>query len=84
LDSLHIEEHHGLGLIVNDGQNELKSYRFLDVAKIDDETGSFVSWNGKVLGRFFVKQQFLWVLRTWLLHCASMLSAACNYGQGVA
>jgi len=59
-DSLHFEEHHGLGLIVNDGKNELKlgSYRFHDVAKIDDETSSFVSWNGKVLGRFFVKQEF--------------------------
>lgn len=58
--SLQFEEQQGLGLVVSDGTNELKlgSYRFLNVEKIDDETSSFVSWNGQVLGRFFVKQHF--------------------------
>ena len=58
--TLQFEEQQGLGLVVSDGTNELKlgSYRFLGVDKIDDETSSFVSWNGVVLGRFFVKQHF--------------------------
>jgi Cu+-exporting ATPase len=58
--NLQFEEQQGLGLLVSDGVNELKlgSYRFLGVDKIDDETSSFVSWNGQVLGRFFVKQHF--------------------------
>lgn len=58
--NLQFEEQQGLGLVVSDGTNELKlgSYRFLGVEKIDDETSSFVSWNGQVLGRFFVKQHF--------------------------
>ncbi len=58
--TLQFEEQQGLGLVVSDGTNELKlgSYRFLGVDKIDDETSSFVSWNGQVLGRFFVKQHF--------------------------
>ena len=58
--TLQFEEQQGLGLVVSDGTNELKlgSYRFLGVEKIDDETSSFVSWNGQVLGRFFVKQHF--------------------------
>jgi P-type Cu+ transporter len=58
--ALQFEEQQGLGLVVSDGTNELKlgSYRFLGVDKIDDETSSFVSWNGQVLGRFFVKQHF--------------------------
>lgn len=58
--TLQFEEQQGLGLVVSDGTNELKlgSYRFLGVEKIDDETSSFVSWNGVVLGRFFVKQHF--------------------------
>ena len=58
--TLQFEEQQGLGLVVSDGKNELKlgSYRFLGVDKIDDETSSFVSWNGHVLGRFFVKQHF--------------------------
>lgn len=57
---LQFEEKQGLGLVVSDGVNELKlgSYRFIGVEKIDDETSSFVAWNGKVIGRFFVKQQF--------------------------
>jgi Cu+-exporting ATPase len=58
--TLQFDEQQGLGLVVSDGTNELKSgsYRFLGVDKIDDETSSFVSWNGQVLGRFFVKQHF--------------------------
>lgn len=58
--ALQFDEQQGLGLVVSDGTKELKlgSYRFLGVDKIDDETSSFVSWNGIVLGRFFVKQHF--------------------------
>ena len=58
--ALQFDEQQGLGLVVSDGTNELKlgSYRFLGVDKIDDETSSFVSWNGQVFGRFFVKQHF--------------------------
>lgn len=54
------EEHQGLGVQISMGTNVLKlgSYRYLKVPKIDDETSSFIAWNGAVLGRFFVKQEF--------------------------
>lgn len=54
------EEHQGLGVQISMGTNILKlgSYRYLNVPKIDDETSSFIAWNGEVLGRYFVKQEF--------------------------
>jgi len=59
-ENYNFEEEQGLGVCIKTDNDVLKlgSYRFLNVPKIDDETSSFVSWNGKVLGRFFVKQEF--------------------------
>jgi P-type Cu+ transporter len=54
------EEIPGLGIQVTHGNHSLKlgSYRFVDVAKKEDETASYVQWNGQVVGRFYVRQHF--------------------------
>jgi P-type Cu+ transporter len=54
------EEHAGLGVTARTAQHQLRlgSYRYVNTAKHDDETTSFVEWNGKLIGRFFIEQRF--------------------------
>lgn len=54
------EEHAGLGIAASTSLNQLKigSYRFVDTEKIDEETTSFIQWNGSIIGRFYIRQVF--------------------------
>lgn len=54
------EEHAGLGIAASTSLNQLKigSYRFVDTSKIDEETTSFIQWNGSIIGRFYIRQVF--------------------------
>jgi Cu+-exporting ATPase len=54
------EEIPGMGIRVNLGTDMLKlgSYRFVETEKKEDETASYVQWNGQLIGRFYVRQHF--------------------------
>lgn len=54
------QEHAGLGIEADANGNQLKlgSYRFVGTQKKDDETTSFVKWNGTIIGRFYIQQTF--------------------------
>jgi len=54
------EEQPGLGIDATYESNKLRlgSYRFVNTEKRDDETSSFILWNGKIIGRFYIQQTF--------------------------